>query len=537
MKNKIIGIVICMLLIFSSTTLALTPFNRNEQQTKHRLFDTSIPVSSPGGWTKTFGSGSGEFGHSVQQTNDGGYIIGATTYADYNTIWVIKTDKDGNAKWSNRFKGIDGAWFCSDVHQTTDGGYIIVGSMDMDPSFNQNLDVWLIKTDSSGNKVWDKTFGGSRSDEGYFVQQTTDGGYIITGYTYSFGDGSGDVWLIKTDSNGNHEWNRTFGGRAKLSDYGRCVHQTTDGGYIITGSVKFGPTETNTWLIKTADNGYEVWDKGFGEDGDQGYSVQQTTDGGYIITGVTFLPGYYGYNVTLIKTDYYGNKVWDRTFGGKGGDGGYSVQQTSDGGYIITGVTSSFGDGSGDVWLIKTDSNGNHEWNRTFGGTNSDEGNSVQQTTDGGYIIAGTTWSFGAGENDVWLLKTDENGLISNPPNTPTITGETNGTTRTSYNYAIQTTDPDQDRIQYYIDWGDGNTTITGLNESGVKIIVSHIWNTKGTYNVKAKAIDEYGVASDWATLTVTMPCSINKPLPQLFAWLFERFPNAFPILRQLMEY
>jgi hypothetical protein len=263
---------------------------------------------------------------------------------------------------------------------------------------------------------WEQTFGGGDDDVGYSVQQTTDGGYIITGGTSSFGNGSSDVYLIKTDGSGTEQWTKTFGGTDH--DYGFSVQQTTDGGYIITGRTgSFG--NADVYLIKTDGSGTEQWTKTFGgTDYEEGWSVQQTTDGGYIITGQTesFGNGYYA--VYLIKTDGSGTEQWTKTFGGTDIDRGYSVQQTTDGGYIITGWTSSFGNGSSDVYLIKTDGSGTEQWTKTFGGTDNDNARSVQQTTDGGYIITGWTVSFGNG-GDVYLIKTDGNGNVTSTFNIP----------------------------------------------------------------------------------------------------------------------
>jgi hypothetical protein len=354
-------------------------------------------------WVKTFGGSEDDSGSSVQQTSDGGFILVGTTTsfgAGGFDVWLIKTDADGNKLWEKTFGGIRDDRGHS-VQQTSDGGFILLGWTE---SFDaREADVWLVKTDASGNIEWDRTFGGSDRDKGSSVQQTSDGGFILVGYTESFGAGWADVWLIKTDADGNKLWEKTFGGSGL--DSGSSVQQTSDGGFILVGTTtSFGAGGFDVWLIKTDADGNKLWEKTFGGSGrDWGSSVQQTSDGGFIIVGYTASFG--AGDVWLIKTDANGNKQWDRTFGGSDWDEGWSVQQTSDGGFIIVGWTWSFGAGWADVWLIKTDANGNKQWDRTFGGSDWDWGFSVQQTSDGGFIIVGATESFGAGDYDVLLIK------------------------------------------------------------------------------------------------------------------------------------
>jgi hypothetical protein len=296
----------------------------------------------------------------------------------------------------------------SSVQQTTDGGFIVVGET---YSFGAGgTDVYLIKTNAQGDTLWTRTYGGSRCEMGRDVRQTSDGGYVITGSIWTYGVGDTDLYLVKTDSSGREVWTRVYGGLGR--DAGHSVRQTTDGDYIIVGTSRSsGDSLGDVWLIKTNASGDTLWTRTFGGPSeDMGNSVQQTADGGYILAGSTRSFGAGSDDVYLIKTDAQGDTLWTRTYGGTGSDDGNSVEQTTDDGYIIAGSTSSFGAGSNDAYLIKTDAQGDTLWTRAYGGPSREAGYSVQQTADGGYIIGGLTFSFGAGSDDVYLLKTDAQG-------------------------------------------------------------------------------------------------------------------------------
>lgn len=352
-------------------------------------------------WTKTFGGYKHDMAYSVQETKDGGFIV--TGMIDYYgttaSVLLLKLDMNGSRLWSKTFGG-SGRDEGTSVRQTSDGGYIIVGITD---SYGfGDCDVYLIKTDPKGNLLWQRTFGGKEFDSGKAIQQTSDGGYIITGVTNSFGAVGNDIYLLKTDAKGNCLWFKTYG--EENHDHGNAVQQTSDGGYIIVGQKGF--TEkygTSLWLLRTTASGDTIWTKQYhGTDAwDQGNSIQKTLDGGYIITGYKND----NYDLWLLKTDSKGNLLWQKTFGGSSHEEGESVQQTSDGGYIIAGCTKSYGEGDADVWIIKTDALGETIWRRTYGGSHQDYGHEIQETSDGGFIIAGYTHSYGIGLNDFYVLK------------------------------------------------------------------------------------------------------------------------------------
>jgi hypothetical protein len=322
-------------------------------------------------------------------------VIGIKTQMKNNEPQFIKNEN--NLKWKKTFNNsmVDEG-HC--VKQTNDGGYIILGSMWDYNAMGQFL--WLIKTDKNGDKEWDKIYGGSDNYGGYinlglFIEQTNDGGYIIVGTTSIYGAGGLDVWLIKTYENGDEEWNKTYGG-SNDNEWGTSAHQTSDGGFIISATTQiggsFGPCDA--WLIKTDDLGNIEWDKTFKEEDNDYYAVgvEQISGEGYILFGYTTWDYSRCSDAWLIKTDNDGNELWKKIY-----DDSYNEKfmyglQTEDKGYIMTGYITEKQPDTQDFLLlvVKTDSDGNEEWYKTFEAENYDyEGHCIDQTADGGYIITG----------------------------------------------------------------------------------------------------------------------------------------------------
>ena len=368
----------------------------------------------------------GYSGASVQETQDGGYIIAGSTssFSDGSQeVYLIRTDAAGDTVWTQTYGGAE--WDKGNsVQETQDGGFIIAGTT---RSFGEgSSEAYLIKTDAAGDTVWTNTYGGTNVDYwGYSVQETQGGDYIITGFIEfiirgdnrsPYGDTNYDVFLIKTDNTGDIIWTNTYG--SEEWDFGASVQETQDGGYIIAGSTESVYGEcSRLYLIRIDAIGDTLWTQTYSYG--YGRSVQETMDGGFIIAGscdsdiISYSGGdaiSYFSDVYLIKTDAAGDIVWTKTYGGTDDDSGYFVQETQDGGFVIVGSTNSFGAGESDVYLIRTDAAGDTVWTQTYGGTDIDCGNSVQETQDGGFIIAGSTNFFGAGSYNVYLIKTDAQG-------------------------------------------------------------------------------------------------------------------------------
>ncbi len=361
------------------------------------VVDASEWAIAYGEWTKAY---------AVEQTSDGGYIFaGAIQVSDKGSdFWVVKLDANGNVEWQKAYGG-NADEDAQDIQQTSDGGYIVVGNT---KSFGSgDWDAWILKLDANGNVQWQKVHGGGGTDVVFAVQQTADGGYIVAGVTYSFIEGwwdECDPWILKLDSNGNVEWEKTVEGYEA-----RDIQQTSDGGYILVeGWYDFR-------VVKLSNNGNIQWVKAYGGSGlDWAYTVQQTADGGYIVAGHTPSFGAGQDDFWVLKLDANGNIQWQNAYGGSGWEVAKDVQQTADGGYIVAGYTQSSFRSGRDFWILKLDANGNVEWQKAYGGDYDEEAYSIQQTADGGYIVAGYTKTFGSWLGSAWILKLDSNGDINN---------------------------------------------------------------------------------------------------------------------------
>ncbi|HEX7319931.1 MAG TPA: hypothetical protein VF399_06215 [bacterium] len=351
-------------------------------------------------WAKTYGGAKDDFANCVQITTDGYYVIAGytTSYgAGGEDMYLLKVDQSGNVIWEKTFgSGDDDRAY--GIALTQDGGYIIVGGTYSFGSGDQ--DVYLVKTDGSGNQIWGQTYGGTADDMGYSVVAATDGGYVIAGVSLSFGN-SQQFYLIKTNTTGDTVWTRTYGGT--LLECAYSLDKTSDDGYIITGyTTSFGAGGGDVYLVKTNANGDTLWTRTIGTTAwDRGNSVEQTSDGGYII-------GAGNGNVYLIKTNASGQVSWEKFFGNFSGnhdDYGYSAIQTLDGGYAIAGKTWSTVGTYSDAYVVKTDAGGTMEWQWVSNGFHIDGGNSIKQNGDGTYIIAGFWHMVSTGWYDVYLVK------------------------------------------------------------------------------------------------------------------------------------
>lgn len=410
---------------------------------------------------RTMGGKLSDFLMSMDLTKDGGLIAGGYSYSNISgektenskngDYWIIKLDNLGKIQWDKTIGGDDFDLLYS-LQQTSDGGYILGGNSRSNISGEKTEnskgldDYWVVKLDSMGNVQWDKTIGGSGTDDLTSLQQISDGGYILGGYSYSGKSGdktennrgaiySSDYWVVKLDSLGNIQWDKTIGG--SLGDRLSALQQTTDGGYILGGysySNRSGektennrcgcannPEKNDYWLVKLNSSGQIEWDKTIGGSNDEKFydkSLVQTTDGGFILGGFSNsnISGEKTQNSRgdddywIVKLDGVGNMQWDKTIGGSDFDALSSLQQTSDGGYILGGPSSSNisgektenNKGGYDYWVVKLDNLGKIQWDKTIGGNLSDELSNIKEIGKYHYVLGGFSYSGKSADKTQW---------------------------------------------------------------------------------------------------------------------------------------
>jgi hypothetical protein len=357
------------------------------------------------GWSQTYGGTGNDLPRSVIQTSDGGYAIagGSNSFGASSDMWLVKTDSVGTLLWSKTYGGTGGDGALS-VIQTSDRGFALAGSTS---SYGAgNYDFWLVKTDWAGNPQWNKTYGGGEQETAWSVVQTDDSGYVLAGYTDSYGSGKNDFFLVKTRPDGTLEWSATYGGTE--DDYAYSVVQTFDDGYALAGCTNsLGAGLMDLWLVKTDSAGLALWNKTYGGTENEGaYALIQANDGGFALAGFN---SDNGGDFLVVKSNSAGTMEWNKTYGGPGLEVAHSLVQTPDGGYAIAGSADPVApvwDGA-DFWLVKTDSLGNIQWSQSYGTLVNDVAHSLVRTGDGGYVMTGQSLLWTSGKSDFLLVKTD----------------------------------------------------------------------------------------------------------------------------------
>ena len=364
-------------------------------------------------WSGTYGGSANDHSHMCKETSDGGYIIAGETNSygagEYDA-YIVKLDANGDFEWDATYGTAGVHEHAQDIHETADGGYIWFGLLNTGPT---GRDYWLVKIDSLGQVLWDSTYGLPDGpyvgDDGNMMDITSDGGYALFGNTDSHGAGGVDAWLVRTDSLGHTLWTMTYGG-ATTHELALAGQETSDKGFIMGGiyATSTSYDDFDVLLIKTDSLGDTLWTKTYGGPGyDDCYGVQQTIDGGYILAGQT-VSGSGNGDVWLLKTFTNGDTAWTRTYGTAQMDWGTTVQQTSDSGFIIA---ATYGLNGRDAWLIKTDTLGDIMWTALYGGAGEEWGWSVQQTSDDGYVVAGRSNSFG-NAFQCYVIRTEPDTLV-----------------------------------------------------------------------------------------------------------------------------
>jgi Secretion system C-terminal sorting domain len=394
-------------------------------------------------WEKTIGGPSLDFGIAMQKTPDNGYLLMGTNGQNgghvsgnkgKNDAWMVKANPSGQVIWQKSLGGTADDWG-NTIDNTADGGYLVgCDSSSNNGDFNTNqgfADAWVLKLNAMGDVLWKTNLGASREDHISWLQKTPDGGCIAVGYSNSINGpmtgnhGGQDAWICKLDASGQINWFKVLGEDGE--DGFEAVVNTKDGGYVACGYLGTQDNADEAWVMKFDASGNTVWDKRMGGTGyDYALSIAQLPDETYIVSGSSDsndgdISGNHGDTDAMVfQLNPSGDMLWQKSYGGSMVDNAYSIQPTMDGGYIIAGTTESNNGqvtnykGNGDVWIIKTDASGNLTWEKTFGGTAEDMGYYVIQNPDASYSVSGYTTSantdvsFNNGLGDLWIFQLRE---------------------------------------------------------------------------------------------------------------------------------
>lgn len=365
-------------------------------------------------WEKTYGGAGDDRAFETVPTGDGGVlVVGSSTSSETGKApigWIVRTDFEGNMLWNKTYEERDS---CELRHvEKLNNGFLLVGNKF---SLNGNSDGWLLKIDESGNVLWNETLGGSGISRIFSAAITVDG-YVLVGFVYPEGSIDSKAWMIKTDTDGKVQWNRTYGTSGENAFRGILAMENNE--YVVAGYTNsLGTGDYDFWLVKTDQNGGVLWSRNYGgPKSDKAYALTKTEDG-YMIVGETYSFGEGDADVFVVKIDSGGGPVWEKAYGGSKFDVANVITPSGNGGYAIAGLTFSFGKGQRDFWIFKVDDDGNVLWSRTQGREGFEEAYAIVEVETNQFVVAGWTNSIGNGNYDYYVVKmeasvSDNNSIV-----------------------------------------------------------------------------------------------------------------------------
>jgi hypothetical protein len=550
MKKKIIIVFVTMLLIATTVLPAVGKINEK----MYPINDTLLPPSTA--WRKFFGGNEFDHFHSVRPTDDGGYIAsGITEESNEYFVWIVKLDSNGEEEWRKINYDLNGTYITNtemwvggfDVIETSDNGFLITGIAGHYWEYEEEIYFaptgYFWKTDNNGNTEWVNYYYDENWDEMilglYFMYNVVevDDGFAAAAAIYYYNT-SGPVEysqgaIIKTDLSGNELWISKFG-QGSAENSLSSINETSDGGYFLGGFQGGEEFEGDMalWMVKTEDDGELDWEQiydGPNFEFTSGKGFHETSDGGYIMNGVTNSYGMGFLDIWVIKTDKNGKEDWSKTYGGKNNDYCWAMCPADNDGFAL-GICLNYGGmlEDDDVIIIECDENGNIEWESRFENDGIQVTRTINPTDDGGYIVSGmTSTEFGDPECDAFIYKI--NPFDNGQPSKPTISGTRNVKADREYTYTASSSDPDGQQLFYMWDWGDGN-----YSEWDDSPRATYSWPDPEGIEIRVLVKDFYGYESEWSDSFKTKPYTntldipifdILKNHPLLFQ-LFQRFLN-----------